>query len=153
MLDLTLITVGKIKDKNHREIAENYLKRLKPFGRLEIIEVKAESFNASTKEKAKKEEAERLQEILNKKNSSTIFLLAEDGSEHDSLSFAKSLEKINGPIILIIAGALGWNQEFRNKYPKISLSKLTMPHELARVVLLEQVYRVALILANKEYHY
>jgi 23S rRNA (pseudouridine1915-N3)-methyltransferase len=153
MLDLTLITVGKIKDKNHREIAENYLKRLKPFARLEMLEVKASAFSTSTRERAKKEEAERLQEILNKKNSSTIFLLAEDGSEHDSLSFAKSLEKINGPIILIIAGALGWNQEFRNKYPKISLSKLTMPHELARVVLLEQVYRAALILANKEYHY
>ncbi len=153
MLDITLITVGKIKDENCKKIAENYFKRLKPFARLEIIETKTSAFSAGTKEKAKKEEAENLKEILDKRNGATVFLLAEEGVEFDSIAFAKSLEKINGPIILIVAGALGWEKELRSKYPKISLSKLTMPHELARVVLLEQLYRAALILANKEYHY
>ncbi|MFZ4648648.1 MAG: 23S rRNA (pseudouridine(1915)-N(3))-methyltransferase RlmH [Patescibacteria group bacterium] len=153
MLDITLITVGKIKDENHKKIAENYLKRLKPFARLETIEIKASSFSASTKDKAKKEEADRLQEVITKRSSSAVFLLAEEGVEYDSISFAKSFEKIDGPITLVVAGALGWGKELRQKYPKISLSKLTMPHELARVVLLEQIYRAALILANKEYHY
>lgn len=153
MLDITLITIGKIKDKNLLNIAEEYIKRIKPFARLEILELKAGIFNSSTKEKYKKEESIRIEEILAKRSPANIFLLAEDGVEHDSISFAANLDKINGPIILVIAGALGWDESFRQKYSKISLSNLTMPHELARVVLLEQLYRSALILCDKEYHY
>ena len=57
-------------------------------------------------------------------------------------------------IILVIGGALGWAEEIRDKYSQtISLSQLTMPHEMARVVLLEQIYRAASISNDKEYHY
>lgn len=153
MLDITLITIGKIKNKNLSAISDEYLKRIKPFARLELLELKASAFNDGTKEKAKKEEALRIEEALEKRASAKIFLLAEEGIELESVAFAKSFEKINGPIVLVIAGALGWDKNIRDKYQKISLSKLTMPHELARIVLLEQLYRSALILSDKEYHY
>lgn len=153
MLDLILIAVGKIKDKNLLAISEEYQKRIKPFARFELLELKASAFNNGAKEKAKKEEAFRIEEMLEKKAGAKIFLLAEEGTELESIAFAKSLEKINGPIVLVVAGALGWDKNIRDKYQKISLSKLTMPHELARVVLLEQLYRSALILSGKEYHY
>lgn len=153
MLDLTLITIGKIKDKNLLAVAEEYQKRIKPFARFELLELKAAAFNENTKEKAKKEEAARIEEVLEKRKGTKIFLLAEEGIESESVAFAQSLEKLNCPIVLVVAGALGWEKELRKKYSKISLSQLTMPHELARVVLLEQLYRAALILAGKEYHY
>ena len=153
MLDLTLIAIGKIKDKNLLVLAEEYQKRIKPFARFELLELKASAFNEGAKEKAKKEEATRIEEILEKRKGAKIFLLAEEGIETESVAFAQSLEKINGPIVLVVAGALGWDKDLRKKYPKISLSKLTMPHELARVVLLEQLYRAALILTGKEYNY
>lgn len=153
MLDLILIAVGKIKDKNLLVISEEYQKRIKPFARFELLELKASAFNNGAKEKAKKEEAFRIEEMLEKKAGAKIFLLAEEGIETESVAFAQSLEKINGPIVLVVAGALGWDKNIRDKYQKISLSKLTMPHELARVVLLEQLYRSALILSGKEYHY
>ncbi len=153
MLDLTLITVGKIKNGAFKAAADDYLKRIKPFARLEIIEVRPEPFDDGNKEKAKREEAFRIQEIILRKKGAQVYLLAEEGHDWDSVSLAKHLEKVNGPIVLIIAGALGWPEELRQKYPRISLSHLTMPHELARVVLLEQLYRAALILAGKEYHY
>lgn len=153
MLDLTLVTIGKIKDKNLLAVAEEYQKRIKPFARFELLELKAAAFNENAKEKAKKEEAARIEEVLEKRKGAKIFLLAEEGIESESVAFAQFLEKINQPIVLVIAGALGWEKELRKKYSKISLSQLTMPHELARVVLLEQLYRAALILAGKEYHY
>lgn len=153
MLDLTLITVGKVKDSNLAKISADYLKRIKPFMRLEVIEVKAEAFSAGSKEKAKREEGKRIEEVLSKITGANIFLLAEDGVELNSVNLARRLEKINAPITLVLAGALGWEENLRKKYQQISLSKLTMPHELARVVLLEQLYRSALILNNKEYHY
>lgn len=153
MLDITIIAVGKIKNKQLERVAEDYLKRIKPFARLEIIEVKPASFTESNKEQAKREEATRIEAIIARKNEGKVFLLAEEGIENSSLDFANKLEKINGPIFLIIAGALGWSEELRKKYEKVSLSKLTMPHELARIVLMEQLYRSSLILIGKEYHY
>ena len=153
MLDLVLLTVGKIKNKNLDLLAKEYQQRISPFARLEIIEVKASSFGHNNQEKTKKEEANRLTEIIAKKSAAQVFLLAEEGKSYDSRSLALDLAKINGQIILVIAGALGWEKAFKESYQKISLSTLTMPHELARVVVLEQLYRAALILAAKEYHY
>ena len=151
MLNLTLIVVGKIKEAYLNEAALSYIKRIKPYGRLKIEEVKAEAFSETTKLKAKKIEAERIQNILDKKTESKIYLMAEHGSLFNSLNFATQLN--NKEIVLVIAGSLGFDRDLENKYPKISLSPLTFPHELARVILLEQIYRAATIINNKEYHY
>lgn len=151
MLNITIITVGKIREAYLNEAALAYIKRIKPYGRLKIEEVKVEAFSVTTKDKAKKIEAERIQNILDKKDGAEIYLMAEAGTLYNSLDFAA---KINDKeIVLVIAGSLGFDFELENKYPKISLSPLTFPHELSRVILLEQIYRAATIINKKEYHY
>ena len=151
MLNITLITVGKIKEAYLNEAALEYFKRIKPYGRLNLEELKAESFASVTKEKAKKIEAERIQTVLDRKGNAEIYLLSEHGTQFDSPDFAAKIK--DKELVLVIAGSLGFAKELEVKYPKISLSPLTFPHELARVVLLEQIYRAATIINNKEYHY
>jgi 23S rRNA (pseudouridine1915-N3)-methyltransferase len=152
MLNLKIITIGKIKQKFFAMAVDEYLKRLKPYSKLEITELKSESFSVSNKDKAKQIEGKRIEAILEKCGCQNIFLLSEDGKEYDSLEFFKFLEK-NEEAIFVIGGALGFTDELKNKYQKISLSQMTMPHELARVVLLEQIYRAVAIAKGKEYHY
>lgn|SRR5574344_1879655 len=151
MLNITIITIGKVKEAYLNEATLEYLKRIKPYGRLTMQELKAEPFSVTTKDKAKQIEAERIMAVLDKKTNAEIYLLAEHGTQFNSLDFASKIK--DREIVLVIAGSLGFAKELENKYPKISLSPLTFPHELARVVLLEQIYRAATIISNKEYHY
>ncbi len=151
MLNITLITIGKVKEAYLNEATLEYLKRIKPYGRLTMQELKAEPFSVTTKDKAKQIEAERIMAVLEKRNDAEIYLLSEHGAQFNSPDFADKIK--DKEIVLVIAGSLGFAKELENKYPKISLSPLTFPHELARVVLLEQIYRAATIINNKEYHY
>jgi len=152
MLNITIIAIGRVKEAYWREAILEYQKRLQPYARLKIEELKAESFSDSTKEKAKKDEADNIELYLNKKKNAEIYLLSEHGELFDSPSFAKKIDS-NQEIVLVIAGAQGFTKDLAVKYPKISLSPLTFPHELARVVLLEQLYRAATIINKKDYHY
>ena len=152
MLNVTIIAIGRVKEAYWREAILEYQKRLQPYARLKIEELKAEPFSDSTKEKAKKAESDNIELYLGKKKNAEIYLLSEHGELFDSPSFAKKMES-NQEIVLIIAGTQGFSKDLSAKYPKISLSPLTFPHELARVVLLEQLYRAATIISNKDYHY
>ncbi len=151
MLNITIVAVGKIKESYLSEAALSYIKRIKPYTRLKIEEVKAEAFSATTKEKAKKIEADRIRVILERKKEAQIYLLSEHGKLFNSHDFAIKIDNLE--IVFVIAGSLGFAPELESSYPKISLSPLTFPHELARVVLFEQIYRAATIIHNKEYHY
>lgn len=151
MLDLRIIAAGHLKDRNLQAAAAEYIKRLRPYARLEVLEFAAASFSQSNQEKAKKLEAERIRQLLARRPG-PVFLLAEKGKSLDSLSWAEFIGK-NQPLTLVIAGALGFSQELYREYPSLSLSPLTFPHELARLVLLEQLYRAATILTKKNYHY
>jgi len=152
MLNITLVTVGKIKEAYLSEAAASYIKRIKPYGRLNILELKAEAFSDATKDKAKKIEAARIEAVLDNKQEAQIYLMSERGALFNSLDFAATITQ-RQEIVLVIAGSLGFAKELENKYPQISLSPLTFPHELARVILLEQIYRAATIINNKAYHY
>ncbi len=153
MLKITIVAVGKIKEKFWQTAIEEYSKRLKPYAVLNFVEIKAESFSSQNKKQAQANENQRLINALEKYNKQNVYLLAEAGQEFDSLKFAKFMAK-QSEIILVIGGALGWAEEIKQKYPQtISLSQLTMPHEMARVVLLEQIYRAVSIIKGKEYHY
>ncbi len=152
MLDITLLTIGKIKEKAYSSIIAEYEKRLKPYARLKIIELEAASFSENTKERAKEFEGEKIENFLNKRDEAAVYLMAERGKTFDSPELAAFLEK-KSPLILVIAGALGFSDFLYEKYPAISLSPLTFPHELARVVLIEQIYRATTILQKKNYHY
>lgn len=152
MLNITIITIGKVREDYLDQAASEYIKRIKPYGRLTLQELKAESFSDTTKDKAKRLEAERIEAVLKRKDEADIYLLSEHGTLFDSLDFAAELNN-HKELVLVIAGSLGFAKDLEDKYPKISLSPLTFPHELARVVLLEQIYRAATIINKKEYHY
>ncbi len=153
MLDIIIVAYGKIKQENLRALELEYLKRLQPYARIRVDELKPESFSKSGQEAAKRIEGERLQNHLHTYKSENIFLLAERGEEFDSVEFSQKINRMAGPLVLVIGGTLGYSPEIFKTYKKISLSKLTFPHELARVILLEQLYRAAAIDNQKAYHY
>lgn len=156
MLDLTIIAYGKIKESAYKKMAVEYLKRLKPSARIKYIELEATPFSDKNQEAAKKLEGERLntylEKYLNHNPGAVVYLLAERGQKFDSIDFAHWLNS-KQPLVLVIGGTLGYSEEIYNSYPSLSLSDLTFPHELARLILLEQIYRATTILSNKSYHY
>jgi len=151
---LIILAVGKIKKDYFHEAIREYLKRLGPYAKIDIEEIEAEPFKReSDKEKAKKIEGERILKFL-EKNEGNIILLDEKGKNFSSHEFAEFLEDKNERIIFVIGGALGFNKNIlENSYQKLSLSKMTFPHEIARMILLEQIYRATTITSGKEYHY
>lgn len=150
---ITIIAIGKLKE-NHFQIAfDEYLKRLKPYLKVEVVELKAESFSTDNKTQAIKKEGERLIKYLDSFSGIKI-ILDEKGKQFTSLELTKKLNQFNQELILVIGGSLGLAQEVKNKADLLwSLSKLTLPHELARVVMIEQLYRTITINLGKVYHY
>lgn len=155
MLNITIAAVGKTRSWT-KEAEDEYVKRLKPYAKLKMVELEAESFrdDAGSKTKAKKKEGERILAHLLRYPEADVILLRESGKQFSSADFAEFLTTQNRYFIFIIAGALGFSEDITKKYPKsLSLSLMTFPHEMARVVLLEQIYRAATILQKKTYHY
>lgn len=156
MLKLTILAVGKIKERYFRDALDEYLKRLGPYAKINLNEVAPESFRDNgEKEKSKKSESERIMKYLDKYPTSQVILLSERGKEYDSLKFSKLLKKNeNEHLIFVIGGALGYSEELLNFCEKkLALSQMTFPHEMARIVLLEQIYRAMTIAIGKNYHY
>lgn len=155
MLDITIISVGKTKEKYFRDAETEYFKRLQPYARIKSVILEPAPFSRSTKEKSKETEGQRILNLLEdieRKGRASIYLLAERGRSFSSPEMAKWIDD-NQPLVLVIGGTLGFSDELYKRYPQISLSPLTFPHELARIVLLEQLYRAATILIGKDYHY
>lgn len=153
MLEIKFITIGKIKDKWIELGILEYIKRLSPYAKIEIFELKSESFSSNNKQKAMKIESARIEEALLKEKGSIIYFLDEYGDNLTSKEFAYKLDKEIGKIVFVIAGALGYNREILKNKNLISLSKMTFTHTLARLLLLEQIYRSICIVKDKEYHY
>lgn len=153
MLKLTLIAFGKIKSKEYKTLHDEYLKRMSLYAKVELVELEAESFNPGEEVQAKKKEAARLLDYIHKHKLGTVILCDERGKEFTSHEFAQELEKM-GQVVLVVGGSLGFGESVKEMHQvKLALSKMTMPHELARVVLAEQLYRAGTILAGKTYHY
>ena len=155
MLNVVILAVGKIKEKHWQAAVLEYVARLKPFAKVVIEEVTAEPFRReSDKEKTKQKEGERFLGALAKYSDSEIIILDERGKEFTSVEFTDFFSREARRIVFVIGGALGFGENFaKRSFTKISLSKMTLPHELARVVLLEQIYRAATIAQGKSYHY
>lgn len=154
MYDLKIITIDQIKNKQINDLLEDYQKRLRPYARLQIIQLAAQSFSSHSKNQACQKEGQVLLTHLAKYSPEQVYLLQENGQLYDSQQFASWLAKRIGPIILVIAGSLGFSKEVMDTYSQsLSLSKLTFPHEIARLLLLEQLYRASCINNGKNYHY
>ncbi len=148
---ITIITVGKIKEKYIKDGIKDYIKRISKYTKIELIEVEDTSFD---KDKALKIESDNILKRLNKK--SYIITLEIDGNELNSIELSNLIDKnINNytNITFIIGGSYGLDDSIKklSNY-KLSFSKLTFPHQLFRLVLLEQIYRSYKILNNETYH-
>ena len=150
-MKVTLITVGKIKEKFFQDAIAEYSKRLSRYCKLEIVQVADEAVETQIKEK----EGERI--LSNIKDGSFVVALAINGNMLDSEELAAKIEKwgVSGisQIVFIIGGSLGLsNQVLARADYKLSFSKMTFPHQLMRVILLEQIYRSYRIIQGEPYH-
>lgn len=157
-MKISVICVGKIKEKYFIDAINEYAKRLSKYINLNIIEVNdekcPESLSEAEEENVKIAEGSR---ILNKIKDGYVVALAIDGKQMKSeeLSAFISDKMVRGVshIYFIIGGSLGLSNEVLNTADfKLSFSKMTFPHQLMRVVLLEQIYRAERIMKNEPYH-
>ncbi len=157
MLKITIIAIGNIKKNYFKEGIDEYLKRLSVDAKINIEEIKPEPFfDNSDHNKIKKLEGEKIIKALNKYSQDKIIILDEKGRDFKSREFAEFLGKNSQDnLVFVIGGALGLSDEILNYAgaTKISLSKMTLPHEMVRLVLVEQIYRAIAINKDKKYHY
>lgn len=153
MFNITIVSIGAVKTDYFKAAIAEYLKRLSPYAKINLIELPAEPFTESQKAAAKRKEGKRIEDYLSRRPEARIFLLDERGTELDSESMAQKLDKINDPIVFVIGGSLGLEKDLLERYEKLSLSKLTFLHEMTKVLLLEQIYRSVAIIKGKNYHY
>lgn len=159
MLHIHLIALGKLKESYWREAEAEYLKRLTPFVKITIHELKEESFTDKDRpEIIKEREAKKIEGELAKIKDSHIIALDEHGKQFTSLQFTEQLnnravEQYN-TIAFILGGPLGLHDSVRKRANlTLSLSPLTFTHQMARLFLLEQIYRAMMIRSNRSYHY
>ena len=151
---ITVIAVGKLKEKAYKDLVDEYVKRLSAYTKVEIIEV-ADETNQLEEAKGKKLEGERILKAI-KKDSFTV-LLDLRGRMLNSNELSLKIQEINtyhsSNITFIIGGSLGVSDEVYSRADyKWKLSDLTFPHNLVRVILLEQIYRSYKIMNNEPYH-
>lgn len=158
-MKITLLCVGKLKEKYLTQGYEEYAKRLSRYCNLELIELPDEKTpdNASeaVEEAIKKKEGDRILKAL--KEDSYCIALAIDGHMISSTELATKIDTLGisgvSHISLVIGGSLGLSKEVLDRADyKLSFSKMTFPHQLMRVILLEQIYRAYRIIHNQPYH-
>lgn len=155
-MKIKIIALGKIKEKYLKDGIEEYLKRLRPYTPLEIIELAPiEIKDENLIEKVLDTEAEKI--IAHIKPSSFVITLEIEGKQFDSVEFSKKLEQITNSgvseIVFIIGSSCGLSQKIRKlSNLKLSLSKMTFIHQFTRLILLEQIYRAFKISNNETYH-
>ncbi len=158
-MKITILAVGKVKEKYFTGAIQEYSKRLSRYCKLEIIEVADEKTpdKASEKEEEqiRQKEAERLQKYI--REDAHVIALAIEGKQTTSEGFADKINNLGlqgkSHIIFVIGGSIGLAPEILNRADeKLSFSQMTFPHQLMRVVLLEQVYRAYRIINGEPYH-
>lgn len=158
-MKITILAVGKIKEKYFTAAIQEYAKRLSRYCKLEIVEVADEKTpdQASEHEEdlIRAREGERLQCYI--KDGGYVIALAIDGKQTTSEGFADKLQKLcvsgKSHIIFVIGGSIGLDQKLLQEADeRLSFSQMTFPHQLMRVVLLEQIYRGFRIINGEPYH-
>ncbi len=155
MFKIRIITLGKFKEKAYKELEAEFLKRLHPYAKIKVVELAEVGYGKNQEvEKIKLQEAEKIVAQLPKDG--VVILLEEKGTLRNSKDFSLFLERVGGlgkELVFVIGSGVGLHESLKqySNY-SISLSPLTFPHNMARVVLEEQIYRACTILNGKEYH-
>ena len=153
-MNIKLVVLGKLKETYWKDAESEYLKRLKPYAKIELVELPEEAFrDGDDKDKIKEKEAEKLKKHL----SGVVIALHERGKEMDSVELSQMLEKLSergDQLTFIVGGPLGLHQSILDAADHmLSLSQLTFPHQMVRTILLEQLFRSVTIQKGKRYHY
>ncbi|MDQ0151274.1 23S rRNA (pseudouridine(1915)-N(3))-methyltransferase RlmH [Eubacterium multiforme] len=158
-MNITLITVGKLKEKYLKQAIDEYSKRLSRYCKLEIIELPDEKTpdNASENEEKQIKEKEGRGILSKIKDNSYVVAMDLKGKQITSEEFSVFIDRCgitgNSNIVFVIGGSLGLSEDvLRRANYKLCFSKMTFPHQLFRVMLLEQVYRAFRIMKGEPYH-
>jgi len=158
-MKITVIAVGKIKEKYFTLAIDEYVKRLTRYCKLEIIELQDEktpdNSSDATNLQIKAKEGDKI--LASIKEDAYVVALAIEGKMLDSVELSGKIESlgVNGTshITFVIGGSLGLDNRVMNRADyKLSFSKMTFPHQMMRVILLEQIYRAYRIIGNEPYH-
>lgn len=158
-MKITIVTVGKLKEKYLKQGIEEYLKRLSAYAKVEVIEVadeKApENLSEAEMEEVKKKEGERI--LAHISQDTYVITLEIGGKMLSSEQLAAKIDELGtygkSKIAFVIGGSLGISKEVQNRSNlALSFSKMTFPHQLMRLILLEQVYRAYRIIRGEPYH-
>lgn len=159
MLNITVICIGKLKEQYLRDASAEYMKRLSSSCKLSIIELPAEklSDNPSQKEieNALSSEGKRIIEKIPK--GSTVYTMCIEGKQRTSEELSREIESLGvsgvSSLVFIIGGSFGLSDEVKKlSHQRLSMSKMTFPHQIARIMLLEQIYRAMQISLGTKYH-
>lgn len=156
---IRVLALGKLKDPALSALVSEYIKRLRPYVPTEVVELKDERAPESLSEKEARGVLEREGEgLLAKINPrDTVIVLAVEGKQVDSPAFSEKLydflETTAGDVVFVIGSSMGFSPAVKARANwLLSFSKMTLPHTLMRVVLMEQIYRAARIHAGHVYH-
>lgn len=158
-MNITLVAVGKIKEKYFRDAAAEYQKRLSRYCKLDIIEVADERTPDKAPETLenliKQKESDRI--LKNVREDAYCIALAIDGKKYDSVAFSAHLDRLalsgRSSIVFVIGGSLGLHDDVIKRADEtLSFSDMTFPHQLMRVIFLEQLYRCYRIRNHEPYH-
>lgn len=158
-MNITVIALGKLKEKYLRDAVDEYTKRISAYGKVDIIELNpvrlSDSPSQTEIDNALIKEAEEIKKKI--PNGSYVFSLCIEGKEQSSEQLARSIKEVtlNGKssIVFIIGSSFGLSPEIKRLSDcRLSFSPMTFPHQLMRVMLLEQIYRAFQINNNGKYH-
>ncbi len=155
MISVNLICVGKIKEKYIKNGIDEFLKRMNLYAKVKIIELKEDGNDSNRNQSLEKESGEIIKAM--EKNKGYNILLDIGGKNLSSEDMSKEIERLTvtgtSTINFIIGGSYGVSEEVRkSSQMRLSFSKMTFPHQLMRLILMEQIYRWFSIFNNSKYH-
>ena len=158
-MSLTIIAVGKMKEKPYRQMADEYLKRLSRYGKIDEIELNdlPEPVNSSPAIEAQIRDKEGEAILSRIKPGDYVVAMTIPGKQWDSPGLSRHVDELmnrgQSNLVFLIGGSLGLSEKVLARADEeMSMSKMTFPHQLARVMLLEQLYRAMKIRSGERYH-
>ena len=146
---IKIICVGKMKEKAMIQLQEEYLKRLSRFNKVELIELK-EANPSFEENKLIDDESQRILQLI--KPDDFVLMFDVRSQQLDSIDLSRTIDQ-NPHCVILLGGSLGFSDELKQRANlKISMSQMTFPHLLARIMVLEQLYRSYKIINNQTYH-
>ncbi len=159
MINITIICIGKLKEKYLRDASDEYCKRLSTLCKLNIIELNPERLSDSPSQKeidnALNMEGKKIIEKIPK--GSAVYSMCIEGKQRSSEELSREIDSLAvsgiGSVTFIIGGSFGLSDEVKKlSSNRLSMSKMTFPHQVARIMLLEQIYRCMQISLGTKYH-